>query len=107
VDAETKSVENDYLFLFINTDSKPHKYYFEIEGRGDIEIARPGAPFTVQPDQKAKKIVVLRTDKKIGSNVDNYTKIPITIKAYALDDKENIVVTRETVFVYPPLQEME
>ena len=29
------------------------------------------------------------------------TPLPITIRAYAVDDSDNIVVTRKMVFVYP------
>lgn len=100
------SVSNDYVFLFVNTDNKDHKYFFEVEGRDDIAISRPKYDFTVKAGQKTKKIVVLTTEQKIGANADTYTKLPLTIKAYAVDDKEKIVVTRKTVFVYPPLNEM-
>lgn len=100
-------VQNDYIFLFINTDSKEHKYFFKVEGRDDITIERPKKPFIVKPDQKLKKIVVLSTNQKIGTNGATYTKIPIKIKAYAIDSETEISVERETVFVYPPLNEVK
>ena len=96
-------VENDYIFLFTNTDSKKHTYYFEIEGdlKNKIEIVRPKEPFSIAPGQKRKKVVVLRTKEKLVNDTRKDVPIPVTIKAFAVDDKENIVVERHTVFVYP------
>jgi len=96
-------VENDYIFLFANTDSKRHTYYFEIEGdlKDKLEIVRPKEPFSIAPGKKRKKVVVLRTKDKLADNTRKDVPIPVTIKAYAVDDKEKIVVERHTVFVYP------
>jgi len=94
-------VENDYVFLFANTDSKPHKYYFEIVDNDKIKIVRPSEPFRIGAGKKKKKVVVLRTDAKLANDTRKDVPIPLTIRAYALDDKKNIVVDRKTVFVYP------
>jgi len=96
-------VENDYLFLFANTDSKKHTYYFEIEGdlKDKIEIVRPTEPFSIGAGKKRKKVVVLRTKEQLVNDTRKDTPIPVTIKAFAVDDKEKIIVTRHTVFVYP------
>jgi cytochrome c oxidase accessory protein FixG len=96
-------VENDYLFLFANTDSKRHTYYFEIEGdlKDKIEIVRPKEAFSIAPGKKRKKVVVLRTKERLADDARKDTPIPVTLKAYAIDDKEKIIVTRHTVFVYP------
>ena len=96
-------IENDYIFLFANTDSKRHTYFFEIEGdlKEKIEIVRPKEPFSIAPGKKRKKVVVLRTKEKLADNARKDVPIPVTIKAYAVDDKEKVVVTRHTVFVYP------
>ncbi|HHO65142.1 MAG TPA: cytochrome c oxidase accessory protein CcoG, partial [Epsilonproteobacteria bacterium] len=96
-------VENDYLFLFANTDSKKHTYTFEIEGdlKDKIEIIRPKEPFSIAAGKKRKKVVVLRSKEKLANDARKDVPIPVTIKAYAVDDKEKIVVTRHTVFVYP------
>ena len=96
-------VENDYIFLFANTEGKRHTYYFEIEGplKEKIEIVRPKEPFGIAPGKKRKKVVVLRTHEKLADNTIKDAPVPITIKAYATDDKKRIVVERHTVFVYP------
>ncbi len=97
------AVENDYVFLFANTDSKEHTYYFEIEGdlKSKLEIVRPKEPFSIAPGKKRKKVVVLRTHHELADSTRKDVPIPVTIKAYAVDDKKKIVVERHTVFVYP------
>ncbi|DAB39866.1 MAG TPA: cytochrome c oxidase accessory protein CcoG [Sulfurovum sp. UBA12169] len=94
-------VENDYLFLFANTDSKKHTYTFEIVGNDKIEIERPKEPFELAAGQKRKKVVVLKTSHMLANDMRKDVPIPVKIKAYAVDDKENIIVERDTVFVYP------
>jgi cytochrome c oxidase accessory protein FixG len=95
------SVENDYLFLFANTDSKKHKYFFEIVNNDKIKIIRPKEPFHIGAGKKKKKVVILVTDAQLANDSRKDVPIPITIRAYAVDDKEKIVVERKTVFVYP------
>jgi polyferredoxin len=94
-------VQNDYLFLFQNTDSKKHTYYFEIVDNDKIEIIRPKESFSIAAGKKRKKVVILQTKEKLVDNARKDVPIPVTIRAYALDDKEKIVVDRHTVFVYP------
>ena len=94
-------VKNSYIFLFQNTEREKHKYYFEIVGNKDIKIERPKHPFTVIPGKKVKKVVILYTDKPLVKDTKKDTPIPITIKAYALDDPKKISVIRKTIFVFP------
>ena len=49
-------VQNDYLFLFQNTDSKEHTYYFEIVDNDKITILRPKDKFSIAAGKKRKKI---------------------------------------------------
>jgi len=95
------TVENDYLFLFQNTDRKPHKYTFEVLSHPEIKIIRPKDPFHLGAGKKKKKVVVLETDKVLAKNSAKDTPIPITIRAYAIDEPKKISVIRKTVFVYP------
>lgn len=93
-----KTVENVYTFLFQNTDSKDHTYYFELSN-GDIKIQKPTEPFLLNAGAKMKKVVIL-------SSIPNVIKeegedLPIIVKAYATDAKEKIIVTRKTIFIYP------
>ncbi|HIP30452.1 MAG TPA: cytochrome c oxidase accessory protein CcoG [Sulfurospirillum arcachonense] len=97
---EGKNIQNAYTFLFQNTDSKDHKYYFEVEHK-DISIKKPSEPFVLQAGSKLKKIVILQAEKNLSTHQEEDTLLDVTIKAYALDNKEKIVVTRETTFIYP------
>ncbi len=97
---EGNKIENAYIFLFQNTDSKDHKYYFELDNK-DIKIKRPTKPFMLKGGKKIKKIVILSTEKKLGDNSKKDITLPITIKAYALDDEQKIVVLRPSIFIYP------
>ncbi len=105
VDENIVHIENAYVFLLQNTLSEPHKYYFDViapEGmEGKIKIKKPTAPFTATPNNKKKKIVILYTDEVLVSDDRKDTIIPITIRAYAMDDKEKVVVDRQSTFVYP------
>ena len=94
-------VVNDYIFLFQNTDNKNHKYYFEVLNRPEIKIVKPSKPFMLEAGKKSKKIVQLEATKPLAKDDRKDTPIPITIKAYAVDDPKRVTVERNTVFVYP------
>jgi len=93
-------VANNYLFLFQNTDSKPHTYALEIIDNKDIEITR-FRPLRLSPKKLAKKVIVLRTNKLLVNDNTKDTPITLTIKAYAIDEPEKIVVFRKVVFIFP------
>jgi cytochrome c oxidase accessory protein FixG len=101
------SVENDYLFLFQNTDNKDHDYYFEIKNNDKIKIVRPKEPFHLGAGKKKKKVVILKTTEVLAKNNVKNTPIPITIHAFAVDDPKKISVYRKSVFVYPMLSEIK
>lgn len=93
-------VQNDYLFMFANTDKKEHNYFFEIVGNDKIKIKRPTKAFMVKSGKKEKVVVVFETSEELANNTRKDVAIPVTIKAYSLDDKE-IVIERHAVFMYP------
>ena len=94
-------VQNDYIFMFANTDSKAHTYFFEIIDNDKIKIKRPSKPFRIGAGQKKKKVVVFETVDRLVTNERKDTPVPLKIRAYAVDDKEKIVIDRQAVFVYP------
>lgn len=98
-------VDNAYTFLLQNTLNEDHKYYFDVIApagmEGKIKIEQPSEPFTVKPGVVKKKVVVLYTDEMLVDDNRKDTVIPITIRAYALEDKEKIIVTRESTFTFP------
>jgi cytochrome c oxidase accessory protein FixG len=94
-------VQNAYLFLFTNTDSKEHTYFFEIIDNDKIKIVRPKEAFKIGAGKKKKKVVIFETNEQLANDARKDVPIPVTLRAYATDDKEKIVVDRKTVFVYP------
>jgi len=98
-------VDNSFVFLLQNTQNEDHKYYFDVVApagmEGKIMISKPSAPFTAKPGIKKKKIVTLSTTEMLVDNARKDTVIPITIHAYAIDDKEKIVVDRKSTFTFP------
>ena len=98
-------VDNAYEFLLQNTQSTKMKYFFEIilpkDMKGKIEIIKPKKEFTVVPNVKKKKIVVLRTYDILADDSRHDSVIPITIRAYAIGHEDKIVVFRKSTFTYP------
>jgi cytochrome c oxidase accessory protein FixG len=104
-------VDNAYIFLLQNTLNEDHTYYFDVippKGmEGKIKISKPTKPFVAKPGVKKKKIVVLSTDELLVKDSRKDTVIPITIRAYAIDDKEKIVVDRKSTFTFPRYDAIE
>lgn len=99
-----KTVENVYTFLFQNTDPKDHLYYFEVS-HSDIKINKPSEPFLLRAGEKVKKVVILSSiPKELKIEGED---LPITIKAFAVDAKEKIVVDRHTIFIYPKKSDVQ
>ena len=94
---EQGEVENSYVFLVQNTQSKDHKFYFEIDDKS-IEISRPNKPFTLKAGAKQKVIVTLKSKNENTSEKDLLKHI--NIKAYATDEP-TISVQRQGTFIYP------
>jgi cytochrome c oxidase accessory protein FixG len=104
---DQERVQNSYLFLFANTDSKEHTYTFEIVGNDKIRIVRPKKPFKIGAGKRKKKVVILQADERLSDNARKDVSIPVNIRAYAIDDKEKIVVDRKTVFLYPRIDQLK
>ena len=90
-------VENSYVFLVQNTQSKDHKFYFEIDDKS-IEISRPNKPFMLKAGAKQKVIVTLKSKNENTSEKDLLKHI--NIRAYATDEP-TISVQRQSTFIYP------
>ena len=94
-------VQNDYIFMFANTDRKKHTYYFEIVGNDKIKILRPSEPFSIGAGKKKKKVVVLEAHEPLTNDTHKDTPVPVKIIAYAVDEKGKIIIERQAVFMYP------
>ncbi len=97
---EGNEVTNNFLLLFQNTDSKKHTYNLELIDNKDIVIKRFN-PFTLNPHQMTKKVVVLSTTTKLVNDNTKDTPITVTLRAYAQDDPQRVSVLRKAVFIYP------
>ncbi len=98
-------VDNAYTILLQNTLNEDHEYYFDVIApagmEGKIKIAEPSKPFKVKPGIVKKKVVVLYTEELLVNDARKDTVIPITIHAYAVDDKEKIIIDKESTFTFP------
>jgi cytochrome c oxidase accessory protein FixG len=102
--SDHKTVENVYTFLFQNTDSKDHSYYFELSN-SELKIEKPTEPFMLKAGQKVNKIVIISSSaNKLSDETKN---LPVIIKAFAVDEKEKILVERKTIFIYPKKSEIK
>lgn len=98
-------IDNAYTFLLQNTLSEDHDYYFDVIApkgmEGKIKIGTPTEPFKVKPGIVKKKVIVLYADEMLVKDARKDTVIPITIKAYAMDDKVKVMVVRQSTFTFP------
>lgn len=100
-----RAVDNHYIMLFHNTDSKDHLMYFEIlDSKGgnvakSLQIISPKAAFTLKAGKKLKQIVTIRTSEPLAQG-----DYDIVIRAYATDARDRIFVERKTKFIYPDPQ---
>ncbi|KLE04650.1 cytochrome c oxidase accessory protein CcoG [Aliarcobacter butzleri] len=103
---EDNVVTNNFLLLFQNTESQTLTYDLEIVDNPDIKITR-FEPFTLSPGKLAKKVVILETNKILVSDNTKDTPITITLKAYAKENPEKVVVYRKATFIYPRLDKLQ
>lgn len=96
-------IENAYVFLFENTDTQAHEFYFDIssdKAKAPIKIERPKAQILLKAGEKKKIVVVLSAPKSAFAKTGEQTT-KIEISAYAADNKEKINVKRRTIFAHP------
>ena len=103
---EDNVVTNNFLLLFQNTESQTLTYDLEVVDNPDIKITR-FEPFTLSPGKLAKKVVILETNKVLVSDNTKDTPITITLKAYAKENPEKVVVYRKATFIYPRLDKLQ
>ncbi len=97
---ENNVVSNNFVLLFQNTESKTLTYDLEIIDNPDIKIKR-FEPFTLSSGKLVKKVIILETEKVLVNDNTKDTPITVTIKAFAKEDPEKVVVFRKAVFMYP------
>jgi len=101
-----KSVSNNFVFLFQNTDTKTHTYKLKILNYPSIKIHRFKS-MTLKAGELRKKVIILSTSKKLVDNNLKDVPLAIILKAYAIDDPKRVEVTRKTVFIFPRADEFK
>ena len=102
-----KKVVNNYVLLFQNTQNKRYTYIVEVDGKykGKINIER-FTPFKLSKGKLAKKVIRLSTRQKLSNSTTSSTPMTVTLKAYAKEKPNEIVVFRKAVFIYPRADEL-
>ena len=103
---ENGVVSNNFILLFQNTEAVPLTYDLEVIDHPDIKITK-FEPFTLNPGTLAKKIVFLETDKVLVNDNTKDTPITVTLKAFAKENPEKVVVYRKAVFIFPRADELK
>ena len=95
-------VANNFVLLFQNTQKENYTYNLEIIGEyaGKIEIKR-FTPFKLSHNKMTKKVIQLSTSQRLVDSNLKDTPLTVTLKAYAIENPEEIQVLRKAVFIYP------
>jgi uncharacterized protein YjcR len=97
-----KRVENTYIMLFQNTQKNTFTYNLEVVGEYADKISiKKYIPFKLNRGKFTKKVIKLITTQQLIDDTTKDTPFTITLKAYAQEDSDKIVVFRKAVFIYP------
>lgn len=113
-------ISNIYDFLIDNTESKNHKYFFEVRKKftdssgkstyvkdENFMITKPKKAIDIKAHKTRRKAVVIQAKSFRSKDDGSSLVVPIMIFAYALEDKERIIVSRPTTFIYPSQKEYD
>jgi cytochrome c oxidase accessory protein FixG len=97
-----KLVENNFTFLFQNTQKENYTYALEVIGKykDQIDIKR-FKPFKLSGGKIRKKVIKLSTTKLLVDNKRKDTAITVSLRAYAIENPEKISVIRNAMFMFP------
>lgn len=104
---ESGAIDNAYKFVIQNVDSSEHKFSFEVVGdmANKFEIITPDhrntKAFSIAPNDTKILVVLLRAKENLNPSSKQDKSIPIEIRGFAVDNKENINITYSTFFMYP------
>lgn len=97
--AEDKSISNNYLFTFNNTEDKSITINLSLKESDIFEIKR-FKPFILKPKQRVKKVVILKTRKRLYLSDKKDTPLSTKIDIFTSENPKK-VQTRELSFIYP------
>ncbi len=105
-------VENTYSIMFENTQHEAYSYNMELivpeQYKGEVSLKiENGFTFPVKVDGgKTKKRTISLSTTDMLVEADKYTAIPLTIRTYAEEDKEKVVIERPIIFAFPSVKEI-
>lgn len=104
---DSGAIDNVYKFVVQNVDKEPHTFAFEVDGdmSDKFEIIMPDyrdkKEFLIEPNDTKVLVVILRAKGAYNDSVNTDKNIPITIKSYAIDNRDGITTMSDTIFMYP------
>ena len=99
---DNNEVANNFVLLFQNTQRETYTYNLEIIGEYADKIKiKKFTKFKLSRGKMAKKVIQLSTKETLITDSTRDTPITLTLKAYAEENPEEIVVLRKAVFIYP------
>ncbi len=105
---EDKTVTNDYLMFFKNTEPTKHTYKLEVVGKyaGKIEIKR-FKQVTVKAGKGTKEILILSTNQNLSSQNNTDSLLLVNLRAYSTTEPERVFVNKEVSFAYPSTEKVK
>ena len=105
---EDKTVSNDYLMFFKNTEPNTHTYKLEVVGKyaGKIEIKR-FKKVTVKAGKGTKEVLILSTTENLSQKKNGDSLLLVQLRAYSTSEPERVFVDKELSFVYPSVDKVK
>jgi len=105
---EDKTVSNDYLMFFKNTEPNKHTYKLEVVGKyaGKIEIKR-FKQTTVKAGKGKKEVLILSTTQNLSTQKTKDSLLLVKLRAYSTTEPERVFVNKELSFVYPSTEKLK
>ena len=101
-------VVNNFVLLFQNTQRETYTYNLEIIGQhADKVKIKKFTKFKLSRGKMAKKVIQLSTKDRLSDDITRDTPITLTLKAYAIENPEEVVVLRKAVFIFPRADKLE
>ena len=105
---EDKTVSNDYLMFFKNTEPNTHTYKLEVVGKyaDKIEIKR-FKQATVKAGKGTKEVLILSTNQNLSQEKNGDSILLVKLHAYSTSEPKRVFVDKELSFVYPSVDKVK
>ncbi|RXJ58038.1 cytochrome c oxidase accessory protein CcoG [Candidatus Marinarcus aquaticus] len=96
---EDKLVRNNYVFTIQNTQDRAYTY--DIHVKNEFFEAKRFKPFTLQPNQRVKKVVTIETTKPMSYSNSKDTPLTLNVSVFAQQEPQKVVLNKKVAFIYP------